>query len=383
MQIALLLHIYQPPTQFQGLVEAITRQSYEKVVRLLEKYPQARINLNINASLSEQLFDAGYKGLLERMAVLAEKGQIEFTGSAAYHPILPDLSKHEIIRQINLNNKINQSLIGSAYSPVGFFPPEMAYENKVGEVAEKLGFKWMVVDDTGIEDGHYCLDYVYRRKNGRLLYFSRNSRLSYKIAFGKVRTILGLQRSIGVDQALRKKYLVLAMDGETFGHHQPKQLEFLELLFASQSQKNGLKLCRISQLMLLYKKRVEVEVKPSTWGYTKVVDGQRIWVRWRNPDSPLHLLLGRLRSMAVKSVGKGDTQARLMLDRALNSDTFWWASGSPCWHSGMVDRGAAMLCEVVQKSHHATAEEKKEAMEIYSEILKTGFKVFGTRDIAC
>jgi predicted glycosyl hydrolase (DUF1957 family) len=259
----------------------------------------------------------------------------------------------------------------------------MAYEKKVTEVVEKLGYQWMIVDGTGIEDGQRWRDYIYREKGGRLLYFPRINSVSYKIAFGKIRTLKGLVKSAGTDEAGKSGYMVLGMDGETFGHHQPKQMALLEEILASQKRGGKFRLVTISELVGLYNNRMETEVAPSTWGYTKILNGKRIWVRWRNPASPLHKLLSELRELAINSVHQGDMQSRHMLDRALNSDTFWWASGSPCWHSGMVDRGAAMLCEVVQRSRHASPEDKKQAMELYSKILKTGFKVFGTKDIAC
>lgn len=379
MHIALLLHIYQPPTQYRKMVKKISKQSYEKIVKLLEEFPEAKITLNMNASLTEQLVKVGLDRLLERMVALAKRGQIEFVGSGAYHPILPDLPKREIIRQIKLNNNINQSILGSAYNPKGLFPPELAYDASLGEVVEELGFDWILVDGTAIADWRKFLSFIYRKKGGRLLVFPREGALSYKIAFGRIRTALGLLRAIGASQVAKRKYVVLAMDGETFGHHQPKQIRFLRELFAANKKDKRINLVSVSQLLDLYPARESVELLASTWGYTEEVEGKKIWVRWRNPTNPAHWLLDRLRHLAISVVGGGDSEARKLLDRGLSSDTFWWASGEANWHPGMVDRGARFLLEAVMKSENASLEQKRMAKGLRKGALCVGREMFAKR----
>ena len=49
------LHIYQPPTQTREIVEKVTDECYRKLVAILQRHPEAKVTLNINASLTEQL----------------------------------------------------------------------------------------------------------------------------------------------------------------------------------------------------------------------------------------------------------------------------------------------------------------------------------------
>ncbi len=359
MHFCLFLHIYQPPTQDRKMTKKIAGESYEKIISLLEEFPMAKITLNINASLTQQLYEVGEERLLERMAHLAYGGQIEFTGSAAYHPILPDLPKREISRQINLNTSINQSYFGSAYQPRGFFPPEMAYDYRVGEVVEKHGFEWIIVDGTAVATWEKYLSHIYRSSSGRLLAFPREDELSYRIAFGRVRTMLGLLRFMTDKECRKRQYVIFAMDGETFGHHQPKQLVLLRDLFKANRDDKRVQLTTISELDSLYPKRVQTELLSSTWGYTEFVDGQRVWVRWRNPENPVHSVLNEIRSLALHEVHVEDDTSRELLDKALNSDTYWWSSGKPYWHPGMVYRGAEMFCDAVKYSDSATEKQKR------------------------
>lgn len=383
MHLALFLHIYQPPTQYQETLKFITQRSYERIISNVEEFSEARLTLNINASLTQQLAEAGFQNLLSRIRALAERGQIEFSGSAAYHPILPDLPRREIIRQIKLNTEINQSLIGSVYNPTGFFPPELAYESSLGEIVERLGFRWILVDGTAISNYRGPLEFVYRRNRSKLLVFLREDDISFRIAFGRIRTLLGLVRRIGASDLGKQQYMVLAMDGETFGHYRPQLLRFLRQLFRAAKKDSRLRLVTVSELVQIYSKHRSVSLASSTWGYTEEIGGKRVWVRWRNPDNPAHLLLNELRGLAISTVAVRDFEARKILDRALNSDTFWWASGKPCWHPGMVERGARLLMEVVMESSGATLEQKQKARDLYSQIMETGIAIFGKRRRAC
>ncbi|MFX1260039.1 MAG: hypothetical protein ACFFAN_19490 [Promethearchaeota archaeon] len=61
-------------------------------------HPGAKITLNINGTLTEQLHDFGYDDLIELITTLASRGQIEFTGSGKFHPLLPLIPEPEIKR---------------------------------------------------------------------------------------------------------------------------------------------------------------------------------------------------------------------------------------------------------------------------------------------
>src|SRR3990170_755493 len=141
-----LLHIYQPPTQTEEITRRVTDECYRKLVDILLGHPQARVTLNINACLTEQLDRYGLHDVIDGLRALAERHQIEFTGSAMYHPILPLIPPAEMRRQIELNTEVNRRYFGDAYAPQGLFPPEMCYSFQVAQVAADLGFRWLIVD---------------------------------------------------------------------------------------------------------------------------------------------------------------------------------------------------------------------------------------------
>jgi len=63
-----LLHIYQPPIQIPPVIKQIVNESYRPIMDALRDHPEAKITLNINGTLTEQLNDYGYTDLIEIIA---------------------------------------------------------------------------------------------------------------------------------------------------------------------------------------------------------------------------------------------------------------------------------------------------------------------------
>lgn len=150
MKWANFLHIYQPANQVDEIFDRVVGESYRPLIQTLKDYPQTKITLNINAALSEQILDRGYKDLIDDIIFVAGRGQIEFTDSAKYHALLPFLEKDEIVRQIKLNRETNQKIFGHVYDPTGFFPPEMAYDPTLAPIIKALGYQWIIIDEIGL-----------------------------------------------------------------------------------------------------------------------------------------------------------------------------------------------------------------------------------------
>ncbi|MBI5465255.1 hypothetical protein HY946_01445, partial [Candidatus Gottesmanbacteria bacterium] len=186
LYFALFLHFYQPPTQFPQITKKIAQESYEKILKIIYYQTGGRLTVNISASLTEQLEALGLGRIIDGFSVLAEEGRIEFVGSAAYHPLLPRIPRSEMVRQIKLNEEINRKYF-SSFAPRGFFPPEMAYSPEVGEVVERLGYKWIILDESALPGYHSGGEnIIYQKKNSNLTVFIRNKKLSLAIAFSQI-----------------------------------------------------------------------------------------------------------------------------------------------------------------------------------------------------
>ncbi|HEY4475174.1 MAG TPA: UvrB/UvrC motif-containing protein [Candidatus Paceibacterota bacterium] len=381
------LHIYQPPTQKEIWVRRIAEESYRKVINGIAEIPRARVTLNINGILCELLDRFGGKDILHGIKKLLQSGNIELTGSAKYHAFLPLLPESEIERQIKLNEGILDKHFGDLWRKPphgkqglpagrqGFFTPEMAYSKKVASVAARLGYKWIIMDELGFPAHHkYIHDTIYKIKDlNDFSVFFRERALSFTIlsskGAGAAPTIL---RFLG-DRLTKNEYVVTAMDGETFGHHRPG----LEILLFDLLNSPEITPVTLSEVITSFEKTEAIEPQNSTWAATKKdMQAGTPYSRWQSEKNEIQKNQWLLTHLAIEAVNRGqqNLEARELLDRALHSDQYWWASARPWWSLEMIERGAYELKTVVLKSPQATAEEKAQAEELYKKIIYMGFE---------
>ena len=121
------LHFYQPVNSDAHIIKEATDLSYVRIIRALQENPQIKFTININGCLFLRWEELGYGDLIKKIGRLISRGQIDLTGTACYHPILPLIPEKEIRRQIKENENILKKHFGKNFKPRGFFFPELAY----------------------------------------------------------------------------------------------------------------------------------------------------------------------------------------------------------------------------------------------------------------
>lgn len=400
MKISLLLHFHQPPTQFKEVTHLITSDCYLPLFSTICHIPSAKLSVNITASLFEQLetFPEG-KEVIRLVRLLCERGQIELTGTGAYHPLFPKIPEEEARRQIILQEYLVGKIVfdnSSSYrKKIGFFPPELAVTSQFVSLLSEEYYEWVMVDESaflfGVEPG------VYRNSDG-LGIVVRDDTLSGAVAFGKVLSANDLFDLLNLS---RRRYFTLGMDGETFGHHLKFGIELLKLFFSDPR----LDFCTTSEIVKEEKAAKSGKIYESTWGTAE--DDLKAGInypRWDLPKNKLHKLQWELTNLVLQESLKipeslldvskvldskltnEETRflnARRLLDQALHSDQYWWASANPCWHPDMVRRGAEMLKGVVFALPNASEKLKKRAEEIFNKLIQLGKEKFGDKAIYC
>jgi len=376
MYWANFLHIYQPPTQTEEIVRKVTDECYRKLVEILSQAPSARVTLNINACLTEQLDRYGLGDVIEGLRSLAERGQIEFTGSAMYHPILPLIPRSEMVRQIELNNTVNRKYFGDVYNPKGFFPPEMCYSHEVAQVVADLGYRWIIVDEIAFNGklGSASDKSLYQVEGLNDFYvFFKERPFSAGITYGPYPDgesfLAALGKRIG-----QEAYLLTGTDGEVYGHHRPGQEKLLQDIYA----KDALETCTISELLDTFRRVEMVKPLPSSWStWEDEMAANAPYTHWSYPGNELHELQWKLTDTVIELVtsipanAEHFEQARHLLDEGLHSCQYWWASCRPWWDTGMIERGAASLFEAVKAVEKSIPEGKfSGAKKIYHDILQ-------------
>lgn len=329
------LHLYQPPNQEPQILERITKESYLPVIDLILSHPKAFLVIDLARSAIENLEKQGLgRSFLEKIKIASALKKISLTNTAAYHPILPLLPKREIKRQVLLNEESYKVLFGDFYQkPEGFFPPEMAFSQKLVSIFEELGYRWLITGDTPFVCRYRLnppFNLIPAQKNVAI--FLRSDFWSNRIASG---SLSGKEFSSNLKKELNewfgrnRGYLIVWVDWETFGHHWPNFVEkFLAPFFDSLNQE--INLCSNSDLLSRYSQR-EIIIPPGSWSTTAEDFGKKnYWPLWKNPKEEFHRLWWELAKITLE-IKKGiNSQNQLSLfDKCLYSCQTWqWSQGN-------------------------------------------------------
>jgi alpha-amylase/alpha-mannosidase (GH57 family) len=387
---AQLLHFYQPPTQVPSMLKRICKESYYPLIDLFKEYPYAKATVNFNGVLTEMLMDCGHEDIVSGYRTLSQKGQIEFTGSGKYHPILPLIPKYEMERQIRLNKSTNRRFFGETYNPKGFFPPEMCYSKDILPPIIQAGYRWIILGGIACP-ADWPMDTIYKAEyeGESISVLFRDDVLSNKISFQDMEAaefITHLEQWKGNREHI---YVVTAMDAETFGHHiqgwekmflakvydeldpdtenmkDLKQTKILAnqhaALLGSKEASTQIQMVTISELLDLFPAGKVIKPKASSWSTTADdIAHDNPYPLWHDKDNKIHRLQWEHLDICIKLVNKAiecaDNDenrqsaeiARRLLDRAEHSCQMWWASKRPMWdinliHMGMLDQNRVVV----------------------------------------
>jgi alpha-amylase/alpha-mannosidase (GH57 family) len=392
---AQLLHFYQPPTQVPSVLKKICDESYRPLLQVFEEYSNARVTINFNGVLTDMLIDCGHKDVIEGLKSFAENGQLEFTGTGKYHPILPLIPKEEVKRQIDLNTQTNRRSFGNAYAPQGFFPPEMCYSQDILQPIIKSGYRWIILSGIACPE-EWPMDVIYKveREGQNLMLFFRDDVLSNRISFQDLEAkefVAHLEEWQGKRENI---YVVTAMDAETYGHHiqdwertfLAKVYEELEppaepleeirqtkalagqhtALLTNNEAAAKIQMVTISQLLDLFPQDQAIEPKPSSWSTTADdMKASNYYPLWQDKKNEVHRLqwehLGICIELVNKALDCADNEesrhsasiARGLLDRAEHSCQMWWASNRPMWDINLIHMGLLDQLRTVVNAYRA------------------------------
>src|SRR4030042_1012932 len=378
MYWANFFHIHQPQSQQPDILEARGAKSYRPILQAIKNQKNVFLSMNVNGALLELFDKHGYQDLIQTLKDLMNEARIEITGCPKYHAFLPLIEKDEIIRQIKLNDETNKCFLGSSYKPKGFFPPEMGYKEELAQIISDLGFQWIILDEIALGGQTGKVDYkkIYKIKKNGLLVFFRERRISNLIMSALVRTPKALEQAMKKDFS-SGRYLLTAMDGETFGHHRPGLQNMLPELFAA----SKFQFIKISDIPKYFNELVEVDPVKSTWASSPDHIRKNIqFLSWFDPENIIHNWQWELFELVLDAVRSADKkspdhkQIRSSMDIAMASDHCWWASAKPWWSLEMIEDGAWRLLETIRMCPGIAREKLQKAGDLYEKIISTAFE---------
>ena len=213
--------------------EAVFRKVAEKSYRpmtsllrdLLYQYPDFTFSLSITGVFIEQA-EQWAPDVLEAFKQLVATGRVEIVAETYYHSLAFYYSRDEFERQVALHTHTIQRVFG--VTPTAFRNTELAYDNQLGEWADKAGYQAVIAEGWDTVLDWRSPNFSYRpphTESIRLLL--KNYHLSDDIAFrfgNKAWSEYPLAAHTyanWLNAALQHGTMVnLFMDFETFGEHQ-------------------------------------------------------------------------------------------------------------------------------------------------------------------
>src|SRR5215471_11312254 len=143
IRLVLALHDHQPIGNFDGVFEAAFQDSYWPFLDVLEKYPEIPVALHTSGSLLEWLVDR-HPEYIDRIRLLADRGQIEIVGGPFYEPILATIPRRDRVGQIHAYTRYLEKLFGAQVR--GMWVPERVWEQSFAGDVTQAGIEYTILD---------------------------------------------------------------------------------------------------------------------------------------------------------------------------------------------------------------------------------------------
>ncbi|HBY99899.1 MAG TPA: hypothetical protein DEO84_01135 [candidate division Zixibacteria bacterium] len=377
-----LINMYQPPNCDRAELEKIVNQSYLPILRIFTQNPEYKFSVNLPGSTVELLIRTGFGQVIDKIAELADRGQVDFTMTPKFQPVIPFLNEEDVARQIEASNKICKRYFGINYAPRGLYSPYLAYSQAVSKTTARFGLKWVVTDEISFSNGspHGFTSLFMDKSAGGVVLLPRHRELSDQLEGNIWARKLPRSASEYVQSALQKcandKYFITVVEADTLGYRQAGRHGLLKALYGEAK----LKRVTLSELRALIKRKEFVKAQEGT-AETRPQDMKRRkpFQLWQNENNPIQQTLWQLFNLAsteIKNAGsKGDpqyTRAREMFDAASAGAIWQMTSGNPWWNSSYALQAADDLAIAVFVLLSSTLKAKEAAIaqrnKIYTDI---------------
>jgi alpha-amylase len=236
------VHNHQPLGNFDEVLEDAVRHAYRPFFQTLARFPRVRTLVHTSGLLLEWC-EAHAPDVLDLVAELARRGQVEPLTGGLTEPILALLPDHDKVGQIQaLTERVARRL---GVRPRGMWLAERVWEPHLARPLVQAGVEYVLVDDhhfltAGLEPDALRGYYLTEEQGDTLAVFPINQRLRYVIPFGPVAEALELLTA----RAAAGGALTMVDDGEKFGvwpgtHRLVYEEGWLEAFFAGLERAAG------------------------------------------------------------------------------------------------------------------------------------------------
>ena len=217
ISLALVFHNHQPVGNFGWVIDEAFRSAYEPMLAALERHPGVRAGLHYTGPLLEWL-TVEQPQAVERLAALADRGQVEILGGGWTEPILASLPEADRVAQLRRMGDELAARFGRR--PRGAWLAERVWEPSLPTDLVRGGYEWTVLDDNHLRGASVAENAMWSAfttddQGERLTIFGTEQGLRYRIPFGQVEDLIAYLRDHATEDGRRVG--MMGDDGEKFG----------------------------------------------------------------------------------------------------------------------------------------------------------------------
>jgi len=222
-------HQYFDEENNRRIMEKVASKCYlptnNTILNLIKRYGKDfKVSYSITGVAIEQMQKYS-PATMESFMRLADTGCVEFIGETYYHSLAAVYDPVEFQQQVRAHTELIQDLFGQ--TPRVFRNTELIYQDFIGQMVNKLGFKGMIAE--GVDDvlGWRSPNFLYTAAGTQMPLLLKNYKLSDDIAF-RFSNRGWEEFPLTSDKFARWVHNIsgngetvnLFMDYETFGEHQ-------------------------------------------------------------------------------------------------------------------------------------------------------------------
>ncbi len=198
MQLLIVLHGHQPVGNFDKVFALAVDTCYRPVLDILASYPEFHCGLHLSGPLLSWL-ERRDRELLDQVAELTARGQVEMLTGGFYEPLLPVIPREDALAQVQMQTGFLRRRFG--VEPKGFWLAERIWEPGLPAKVAPAGLKYTIVDDThlyyaGLGPSDMFGYHLTEREGHALALFPTHKDLRYTIPFQEpAKTIEFLRRA--------------------------------------------------------------------------------------------------------------------------------------------------------------------------------------------
>ena len=216
LSVALALHNHQPVGNFGWVLEQIYEDSYLPMVAALEAHPRVKVALHYTGHLLDWLRE-WHPDLVERVAALVARGQVEVLGGGYFEPILPSIPDRDKALQLTRLRDTVEECFGRR--PSGLWLAERVWEASLARPLAEAGYGYTILDDShfaqvGLAEDELFRPFLTEDQGYPITLLATGTKMRYLIPWRSVEECLAYFRETASEEP---RLVLMGDDGEKFG----------------------------------------------------------------------------------------------------------------------------------------------------------------------